>query len=315
MTKFEKLFAAMRKRVISELHSGHLNPGDQLPSIREWVEEAGANARAVMRAYQVLEEQGLVDIRGRSGVYLAPQTMIGNGVLAETGQWVVDDVLAKAWKRRIRFPDLPTFLARCISFRRLRCAVLDAVRDQREAVAAEIAADFGMDSYPVEIPAREPGTEAPTLDLDALAEPLADADLLVTTSFHAVEVLDAADRMEKPAIVVQFNPILVRVIEQQLAKGPLTFVVLDRRYTERLHMVFGDGIRTIAADDQSALDRLSPRDAIMISRAAARQCGRLPVRNLLPSDVPIIAPECASELAHWLVRLNLAAEQGRSAAV
>jgi DNA-binding transcriptional regulator YhcF (GntR family) len=312
VTKFDRLFSTIRKRVISALHAGHLNPGDQLPSIREWVDETGANARAVMRAYRVLEEQGLVEVRGRSGVYLAEQTTIGNGVLAETGQWVVEDVLAKAWKRRIKVPDLPAFLHRCTASVSLRCAVLDAVRDQREAMAAEIAADFGMDARPVALPAPATGADFAELDLAALGDDVRSADLLVTTSFHATEVLGAADRLDKPAVVVQFNPLLVRLIEQRLAKGPLVFVVLDPRYEERLQMVFGPQIRTVLADDSRALAGLDARVPVLVSRAAQRYCERLNIEHLLPPEIPVIAPDCARELAHWLVHLNLAAEQSQA---
>lgn len=313
MTEFTKLFTTIRNRVVSELHTGHLQPSDQLPSIRELAEETGANARAIMRVYHLLEEQGLVEVRGRSGVYLAEQTMIGDGVLAETGQWVVEDVLAKAWKRRIRFPELPAFIARCTASARLRCAVLDSVRDQRDTLAAEIRADFGMDAFPVEIPASVPREEILELDLASLGEPLEAVDLLVTTTFHAPEVLEAADRLDLPAAIVQYNPILVTLIEQRLARGPLTFVVLDPLFTERLHMVFGANVRAILVDDQAALARLDPGQPVVVSRAAQHLVKGLGIKSLLPADVPVIAPDCARELAHWLVHLNLAAENGRKA--
>jgi DNA-binding transcriptional regulator YhcF (GntR family) len=311
MTNFEKLFTTIRNHVISDLHTGHLGPGDQLPSVRDWVAQTGANARAVMRVYHLLEQQGLVEVRGRSGVYLAEQMTIGHGVLKETGQWLVEDVLAKAWKRRIRFPDLPRFIQRCTASVRLRCAVLDAMRDQREAVAAEISADFGMEAFPVEIPAAGFPLADGELDLATrLGEELRGVDLLVTTTFHAAEVLDAADRLDKPAAIVQFNPLLVSLIERHLEKGPLTFVVLDPRYVERLQIVFGRGVRAVAAHDRAALARLDRRAPVVVSRAAQPVVKKLQITNLLPADVPVIAPDCAREIAHWLVHLNLGAAKG-----
>ncbi|NNC32700.1 GntR family transcriptional regulator [Longimicrobium terrae] len=48
--------------------------GDRLPSIRALWREMGVDHRVVAQAYRILEDEGLVEVRGRSGVYLAPRT-------------------------------------------------------------------------------------------------------------------------------------------------------------------------------------------------------------------------------------------------
>ena len=94
----------LRDRILSGLHLGHLQPGDRLPSIRQVAAESGEDARAISRAYRQLEAEGLVEIRTRSGIYVAPQAHLGGDVLEESAQWValvVDmeprDTIARTW--------------------------------------------------------------------------------------------------------------------------------------------------------------------------------------------------------------------------
>ena len=78
----------LRDRILSALHLGLLQPGDRLPSIRALWREMGVDHRVVAQAYRILEDEGLVEVRGRSGVYLAPQDQLGGEVLAETARWM-----------------------------------------------------------------------------------------------------------------------------------------------------------------------------------------------------------------------------------
>ncbi len=62
---FEQLAASVR----SEIARGILRPGDRLPSAREVAESLDVNLHTVLRAYQELRDEGLVDLRrGRGAV-------------------------------------------------------------------------------------------------------------------------------------------------------------------------------------------------------------------------------------------------------
>lgn len=62
---FEQLAAGVRVDVAE----GRLHPGDRLPAAREVAESLGVNLHTVLRAYQELREEGLVDMRrGRGAV-------------------------------------------------------------------------------------------------------------------------------------------------------------------------------------------------------------------------------------------------------
>ncbi|MCW2482247.1 GntR family transcriptional regulator, partial [Candidatus Symbiopectobacterium sp. NZEC135] len=69
MAKFEQLARQMRK----QLQEGIWQPGDKLPSLREKSIHSGMSLMTVLRAYQLLESQGLLISRPQSGYYAAPQ--------------------------------------------------------------------------------------------------------------------------------------------------------------------------------------------------------------------------------------------------
>ena len=65
---FEQVAASIR----TDMAAGRVRPGDRLPSAREVAASLGVNLHTVLRAYQVLREEGLVDMRrGRGAVVTA----------------------------------------------------------------------------------------------------------------------------------------------------------------------------------------------------------------------------------------------------
>jgi DNA-binding transcriptional regulator YhcF (GntR family) len=141
----------LRDRILNALHLGLLRPGDRLPSIRTLWREMGVDHRVVAQAYRTLEAEGLVEVRGRSGVYLAPQDQFGGELLAETARWLAG-VLVEAWKRRLdhrRRPRADPPLHQQTAT--LRCACVESNEDQMTAYTAELAEQFGLDPDPVRI--------------------------------------------------------------------------------------------------------------------------------------------------------------------
>lgn len=83
----------LRRRVLSGIHSGHLNAGDRAPTYREVADETGLDLRAVARIYDALERKGLLEVRGRQGVFIAQQERLGGRVLEET----MEAIRRKRW--------------------------------------------------------------------------------------------------------------------------------------------------------------------------------------------------------------------------
>ena len=63
------LFAQVAASVRADAATGSLRPGDRLPSARDVAVALGVNLHTVLRAYQELRDEGLVDMRrGRGAV-------------------------------------------------------------------------------------------------------------------------------------------------------------------------------------------------------------------------------------------------------
>lgn len=62
---YEQIAGAVR----AEVADGRAGPGDRLPSARDVAESLGVNLHTVLKAYQLLRDEGLVDLRrGRGAV-------------------------------------------------------------------------------------------------------------------------------------------------------------------------------------------------------------------------------------------------------
>lgn len=60
----------IRKQISSRIYFGDLQGGDRLPSVRELASQLGVAKSTVHRIYSELEEQGILETRPRSGVYI-----------------------------------------------------------------------------------------------------------------------------------------------------------------------------------------------------------------------------------------------------
>lgn len=67
----EPVYDQVARQVRQLIASGALPPGTSLPSVRGLAGDLGVNLNTIARAYRVLEREGFVTIRGRSGVKVA----------------------------------------------------------------------------------------------------------------------------------------------------------------------------------------------------------------------------------------------------
>ncbi|HEV2132537.1 MAG TPA: ATP-binding protein, partial [Longimicrobiaceae bacterium] len=133
----------LREQIASALHLGRLQGGDRLPSIREIAEKLDAPFQAAVQAYALLEAEGLVEKRERSGVYVAPLNRLHPGLLGETARWVVE-VLMGAFEHQIRIPRLPELITRLASAQGLRCVCIESTLDHLVALTREMGHQFGF---------------------------------------------------------------------------------------------------------------------------------------------------------------------------
>lgn len=302
-----ELVERLRMRVVRGLHLGHLKTGDRLPSIREIERDTGVDARTVARAYRALEGEGLVEVRGRSGVYVAEQDRLTAKVLPETARWLTE-VLVEGWKRMIPVLALPEFIRGSTTSVRLRCACVESSEDSMTALSVELGEMFGLDVRPVyldALPAHGPGG---AVEVDRLPAELRDADLVVTTPFHAAAIRASAGTLGKPLIVATMNPDTGLDIERRIHDGGLVAVVADPRFVEQLRSTFGgtypDRLRTVLVSDSEAVAGLDPSGPVLLTEAARRRLRDVSPWPLVPHS-PWMSVASARELAGLLIRLNL----------
>jgi GntR family transcriptional regulator len=307
-----EIVGRLRDRVVGELHLGRLHTGDRLPGVRELAAEFGVGIRPVVRAYRALEAEGLVEIRSRSGVYVAPQERLASEVLEETASWLAD-VLVESVKRRITIPELPEFVRRCTATVRPVAALLESTEDHLTILATELEEEFGFEVRPVHLAELGHARSGSTVSEATASATLRGADLMVTTAFHAGEVRRIADFLGKPLIVLTIHPTVASALERQLRAGALTVVCADPAMGKRILGIFGgqyaDRIRIVLADDAGAATALSDEEPVLLTLAARHRLGDVPLRNLLPHS-PSISPASGKELAATLIRLNIAEERG-----
>jgi hypothetical protein len=306
-----RLVDLLRGRLLAGIHTGRLSAGTRLPSYREISDELGVDLRAVARAYAFLEAEGLVEVRGRSGVFLAEQKRIGGGVLAETARWLVA-VGREAWLRRVRVPQLPDFVRECTASRVVRCAFVESTVDQVTSIGTELRDDFGFDVAPVHADRCAPIAAGET-DPPALPAELREADFIATTAFHAREMERAAGALEVPLVVIRLNPLFMREVQRTLAEQEMVVVCADPLYAERLKLLVGsrhtERVRTVLASDRDEVAKLDPARPVLVTEAARSQLSDLPLPRSFP-DQPMISPESADELLELLIRLNLEETRG-----
>lgn len=308
----ERLAAMLRERVLGGIHMGYVEAGTRLPSYREVAEETGVeDLRAVARAYAVLQGEGLVEVRGRSGVFVAVQERVGDGVLAETARWAAR-VVREAWLRRVAVPELPELLRAFTCARPVRCVFVESTVDQTETFCAELRRDFGFHAVPVHadrlVPVMEGGH-----NVRPLPEELRAADLLATTAFHAAELAPLADELGIRLVVVRLNRVFTQAVRRQLEESELVVLCVDPRFVERVRLVAGapyaDRIRGVLAMDTETVARLDARRPVLVSEAARAQLAGMELPRSF-TDEPMISAGSADDLAEALVTLNLESRAG-----
>ena len=305
----------LRDRILSALHLGLLQPGDRLPSIRALWREMGVDHRVVAQAYRALEDEGLVEVRGRSGVYLAPQDQLGGEVLAETARWMAG-VLVEGWKRRMTMAEIPELIRRCTSTVRLRCAVVESNVDQMTAYSAELEDQFGLEAVPVYIsPVPLPRPDR-SVEFHGVEEAIRQTDLVVTTSYHSRLVRKAAENVGVAAVTLTVNSEVVDTVQRQIRSGGISLVCVDPEFGNRLRAMYADAsegpeqIRVALADDPEGMARLDPEEPVLLTRAAHIQLGETsPLPPMLLPHSPTFSAHTARELLQLIIRLNLAAAE------
>jgi DNA-binding transcriptional regulator YhcF (GntR family) len=317
MSPDEALAIRLRDQIVSSLHRGRLRAGDRLPGIRQITQESGIDHRAVTAAYRRLEAEGLVEIRGRSGVYVAEQERVGGNLLSETTRWLAG-VLAEGWKRQIAVANLAQLIHRATQSKHLLCGFVESNVDHMHAFVDELDPGFGLTCVPVYLRAAADSDD--TSETARVCAELRRVDMVLTTAFHRARLHRLMGGLEKPLLIVSTAPELGHTIETHLRRGPLTVICVDPEFGKRVRFVYSDQhpdqIRVVLAEDRWAVRQLAPAEPVLLTRAARRQLldvvDDIAFKTVVPHS-PTLSYTSAQEIAEIIVRLNINAAHTVSA--
>lgn len=300
----DDLATTIRERIISSLHLGALSPGSRLPSTRELAREFKVAPRTVMAAYRLLEAEGVVSLRERSGIYVAGSGFSSAAMLTQLSSWVVDTLL-EARSREIPPVHFPERVRRCLQTLRLRAACIADNADQLDQVCRELTEDYGIEA--TGILANQLNQWTPEV-----AEAMRQADLLVSTARYATRAQNLGQEHGKPVFVVRLRKELMGEFARRLDQGPVYIVGSDPCFREAVRVAFeslpgGHNAHAIilGEDDLATI----PADApTYIMRRAHAQLADGPFARRVVPVRRVFAAEMARELLTFVVRANMSAE-------
>jgi GntR family transcriptional regulator len=91
-------------QVSDQIASGRLRVGDRLPSVRELAQALPANQNTVLKAYELLEHEGLISRRQGDGTFVTSRS---SSLSAAERRQVLADLLAQTAAKAALF-DVPT---------------------------------------------------------------------------------------------------------------------------------------------------------------------------------------------------------------
>src|SRR5512142_463501 len=212
----------LRERMVSGRYLGHWRPGDRLPSIREIAEAENVDRKTAAAAYRRLEEEGLVRVRARSGVYLSsPNSSHAPGPLERLYRRWLENTYDGATALGLDTRNILRLVTAMAEVERQRLPVVECDWPQAEAMAAELRDRLGVRATPCLLDELHHG--------DPL---LAEAPLLVSTPYHATDVaLLAPGRL---IIETTLSPELLRQLARRVNQGPVSIVAPQGSVTAKL---------------------------------------------------------------------------------
>jgi hypothetical protein len=294
----------LRRRIQVGVHLGLVKPGDRLPSLRAASSEFGVDQRSVLAAYRELEGEGIVVMRPRSGIYVAPDSQ-SPPVLPGPARWL-SEMFLQGFSRGVPPARLGATLSGAMATD-LTAACLECNADQILWMAGQLRNEFGLSTTWI---------ETNSLESEATIDRLRGSDFIVTTSFHAALARKVGDEYGLPVVVVKASRDDATQLRAELGRGPVYLVGTDDRYARKL-LEISDGARWMSNLRPLVVDRLSPStipdDApVVVTQAAAEMLGdRLP-RGAAILDYPF-ASEARGEIIAIMLSAYLAAHDATAA--
>lgn len=299
LQKVKSIITSLRYRVERALEMGALKTGDRLPSARELSREMGADPRVILSAYRALEQEGLVEIRPRSGNYVSARNIISQ-TSAPPPTPVVVDILSEAISRGYSTKEFAGYLADASFGRRLQAAVVTGTSDQSEGIARELHDDFSVSSVLVSPKAVRQDQER--------ASGLKGADLIITTQTFGVSVSRVAKRMQKPVIVLTVRSNIISDEWAALLRRGVNVIAADRAFVGLLRQYLSgspqaEHVKMFVVGEDS-LSGIDPGSPTYVTQAARKKLGTTRIPGTLIPPPRVLSDHCVRAILNVIVSLR-----------
>ena len=291
--------STLQRRIEHSLRTRALSPGDRLPSTREIGGEFDVDPRVALAAYQALAEEGIVVLRPRSGVFVAPV-----GVSAEarspSAEFLTDTLVAGVVRgfSTLRFTDDLRIAAFA---RKLRATVVAPTADQAYGLSRELSVDYGLETTTLLPEQVATGS--------VVRSALQRTHLVVTTGALKDEVSWLAARLCKPVIIVDIRPPFVESEWKDVLRAGRAYIVAaDPRFLEIVRQ-FLEGtvdlrnVRMLLVD-RDDLSTIPPNAPTYVTEAARQKLGKSRIPGRLISPPRLLAENSVRAIVMFIVNAN-----------
>jgi hypothetical protein len=239
-------------------------------------------------------------VRGRSGIYLVAPFAV-EIPLEEPLNWYAD-MLREAWSRRIGLSQLNSVLHELVQHP-MRAACVESTEDHMVAFCAELDEDFAIETTAVKL---NEGGALVDGEQVSVYDAIAPVDFVVTTAFHAAEIYEAAEALQKPVVVVSVNDALLSTFESQLQAGAVTIIADDPAFVLRFRTYLlerfrhrGD-LRVHALAELSTDGTLADGSTVLYTRAARKRLNEQEY-HLVPPPISFLSDGAARKVLQCML--------------
>ena len=302
MRRRDDVLPSLREMLVNGVHFGRLSAGDRLPSARKLARTLSADARVIRNAYSRLEADGMVTTRAGARGYFVALGHSSREQSVPRSEWIIG-VVSDAIDRGISVKQFMDHARSSLDVVHARTVCLECNDDQLQWLCGELEEDYGFVSRGLD-------TRTLTRGSEEHAE-IERADIIVTTSMHAILARSLGRKLGKPVVLVTLKPEIIAQVTELLANGVVYFLCSDPAFEIKVRELYNgmdnlDNIRTVVVgrDDPASIPEGAP---VWVMRRAREKLGGIPPHIRPLNTARIFSSETRSELLAHLVRENLAA--------
>jgi DNA-binding transcriptional regulator YhcF (GntR family) len=233
----------LRERITAGLYLGRWKPGDRLPSIRDIADDEGVDRKTAAAAYRRLQQEGIVQVRARSGVFAAAPPLPAPGPLDQLYRQWLSNTYRGATALGLDTKVVLRLIAAVAEVEQLPVPVVEHSAELAGAIAAELRERLRLRAVPV----------APA-DLAAEHPQLLNAPLVVTTPFLRVAVASAVNGI--PVVDATLSSEILRELKARGRGRPIVVFVPSATLESRVAL----SLRHCGVDDCTVLRVPDPNE-------------------------------------------------------